>query len=80
MNQEVIIFGQVIQRLRKVKNMTQEKLSETANLERTFISYLENGHKVPSLITVFQLANGLGIEASSLIKMVEDEIKRSRKR
>ena len=66
-------FGQVIRELRKAKNLSQEKLSEMSNLDRTFISQLECGHKQPSLITIFQLAKALKISASKILTLVEEK-------
>ncbi len=67
-------FGQTIRELRKAKKLSQEKLSDLSNLDRTFISHLECGNKQPSLITIFQLAKSFDIPAAEIISMVEDKI------
>jgi len=69
-------FGEVIRELRKAKQISQEKLAEVSNLDRSFISLLECGHKQPSLITIFQLAKALNLSASKIMSLVEEKIKK----
>lgn len=77
MSDEILVaFGRTIQKQRKLLNLTQEELAYRANLDRTFISYVENAHKLPSLISVFQFAKGLDMPVSKLIAEVEKELKR----
>ena len=67
-------FGEVIRELRKAQNISQEKLAEVSNLDRSFISLLECGHKQPSLITIIQLAKALSLSASKILFLVEEKI------
>ncbi len=76
MNREVLAFGKVIQRERKHLKLTQEELAYRASLDRTFISYVENGRKIVSIVSIFAFAKGLGLSASYLIQQVENELKR----
>lgn len=68
-------FGEVIRGLRKRHKLSQEKLAEISNLDRSFISLLECGHKQPSLITIFQLAKAFNLPATKIISSVEKKIK-----
>jgi transcriptional regulator with XRE-family HTH domain len=68
-------FGETIRELRKANQISQEKLAEVSNLDRSFISLLECGHKQPSLITIFQLAKALNLSASKILSLVEAKIK-----
>ena len=67
-------FGEVIRELRKEHQISQEKLAEVSNLDRSFISVLECGHKQPSLITIFQLAKAFNLSASKILSFVEKKI------
>ena len=67
-------FGEVIRDLRKTNQISQEKLAEVSNLDRSFISLLECGHKQPSLITIFQLAKAFNLSASKILSLVEKRI------
>ena len=66
-------FGEVIRDLRKTNQISQEKLAEISNLDRSFISLLECGRKQPSLITIFQLAKALNLSASKILSLVEEK-------
>lgn len=67
-------FGQVIKELRAKHKISQERLADLSNLDRSFISLLECGHKQPSLITIFQLARAFEITATKIITLVEKKI------
>jgi transcriptional regulator with XRE-family HTH domain len=67
-------FGEIIRELRKEHQLSQEKLAEVSNLDRSFISLLECGHKQPSLITIFQLAKAFNLSASKILSFVEKKI------
>ncbi|MBT9395240.1 helix-turn-helix domain-containing protein [Hymenobacter sp. NST-14] len=64
-------FGLVIKRIRKAQGLSQESLATDANLDRAFISQVENGRKQPSLLTIFRLADALKLSVSDLLKQVE---------
>ena len=70
-----VIFGQVLQELRLGQALTQDKLAELADTERSHISALERAEKGPALATIFSLANALGVSASELIGLVEQRLK-----
>ena len=65
-------FGKVLQRLRKEKNLSQEDLAFESGLNRTFISRLERGRRMPSLSTILDLASALGVSSASMLAEVED--------
>ena len=69
------VFGQVLRQLRKEAGLTQEKLGMEAGLQRNYVSSLELGEKQPSLSSVFKLAQALKMDASSLVRLVETNIK-----
>ncbi|XID95027.1 helix-turn-helix domain-containing protein [Paenibacillaceae bacterium WGS1546] len=75
-NEILVAFGKTIKKRRQNLKITQEELAYRAELDRTFISYVENAHKLPSLISVFQFAKGLDLSPSDLIAEVEKELKR----
>jgi transcriptional regulator with XRE-family HTH domain len=75
MNGEPIkAFGLVVKQIRKAQGLSQEALADEAHLDRTFISQLETGTKQASLTTIFRLAAALRIEASVLLRQVEDRL------
>ena len=68
------IFGKVLQELRLGQGLTQDKLAELANTERSHISALERAEKGPALATIFSLATALGVPAAELIGLVEQRL------
>lgn len=69
-------FGRVLKELRQKQGLSQEELGFQSGYHRTYISLLERGLKSPSLNTIFQMANALGINPSDMISRVErDDLK-----
>lgn len=67
------IFPEVLKSLRTGKKISQEKLAELCNLDRTYISLLERGLRQPTLTTLFKISNALDIKPSEFIKIIENE-------
>ena len=70
----ISVFGQVLRTLREGKNLSQEKLAEYCDLDRTYISMLERGLRQPTISTIFKIADALDILPSELVKKVEMEL------
>lgn len=70
------LVGKVIQRFREKKGMSQEVLSSFADIGRTHLSAIERGTRKPTLETFFRISEALGMNASDLMKAIEDEIKK----
>ncbi|AKB75793.1 putative transcriptional regulators [Methanosarcina lacustris Z-7289] len=68
------LFGILIRDIRKNKFISQEKLAEKTGLDRSFISLIERGKRVPTLTTICKLSKALGIKASELLKLYEERI------
>lgn len=59
-------FGENARRLRKEKDLSQEKLAELAGLDATYISGIERGKRNPSLVAIVQLAGALKTTSGEL--------------
>lgn len=68
------VFGQVLRRLRKAHGLTQEELAARADIERTFVSFLERGLRQPTLTTILKIAKALDVPAASIVGAVESEL------
>ena len=66
----------VIQRYREKKGLSQEVLSSFADIGRTHLSAIERGTRKPTLETFFKISEALEMNASDLMKAIEDEIKK----
>ena len=65
------MLGEELRKARREANLSQERLSFDAEVDRTYISELENNKKSPTLDVLFRLCDAMGIRASELIARVE---------
>ena len=70
-----IIVGQIIQRFREKRGLSQEVVSGLADIGRTHLSAIERGARKPTLETFFRIADALGVSPSEIVKEIEKEIK-----
>ena len=68
------IVGQVLQRKREQKKLSQEVISGLAGIGRTHLSAIERGERKPTLETFFKIAEALNIRPSVLLAEIEDEL------
>ncbi|UOR10646.1 helix-turn-helix domain-containing protein [Halobacillus amylolyticus] len=64
-------FGHSLKIIRREQSLSQEKLAQLSDLDRTYISLLERGKRNPTIVTIFNLANALNINPTDLIKDTE---------
>lgn len=70
-NQEEILLNKLainIKEKRVELNLSQEKLAEICNFDRTYISLLERAKRNPSFLNLKKLSTGLNIELHELLK------------
>jgi len=63
-----IEFGKHLKDLRKTHKITQEKLAELANMDRSYISDIERGIKTVSIEKLYQIAKAFNMELWELLK------------
>ena len=68
-NRHAVAFGMVLKELRKEAGLSQEAFAERAELNRTFISFLERGEQQPTLTTLISLAAALKIGPDELVRI-----------
>ena len=66
-----VLFGRVLNDVRKKRGLTQEELAFKSGYDPTYISMLERGKKSPSLRTIVSLATVLKTTGSELLRRVE---------
>ena len=62
-----IKFGQRLKFVRNLKRMSQDALSLSSGLDRSYISDIENGKFNPSIETVNRLAKALDVRQDQLM-------------
>jgi transcriptional regulator with XRE-family HTH domain len=65
------MLGTVLKEAREKTGLTQEQLSFQANVDRSYISQLENDHKSPTVDMLFLICKALGVRASEILAEVE---------
>ncbi len=60
-------LGKKVRQLRIDLELTQEKLGEMTNLDRTYISGIERGIRNPSIAAIERLAKALKVRVSDLV-------------
>lgn len=66
-------FGVAVRQVREDRGVSQERLSDLAGLDRTYISGLERGTRNPTLVTQRHIADALGVDLSSLVALAEGQ-------
>ncbi len=65
-----------MRRLRAERDMTQEELAELADLNVSYVGFIERGENVPTLTIVLNLAEAFRVEVGELLRDVA--VKRGR--
>jgi len=69
-------FGAELRKARGAAGLTQQTLAERAEVDPVFISFLENGHRQPSLTVLLALERQLGLAAGDLSRRTAAAIDR----
>ena len=65
-------FGRRLRYLRRQKDLTQEQLAEISGFNQQYISGLERGRRNPTIITLYELAEALGVSHIELVRPPKD--------
>lgn len=67
----IVQLGMRIKFLRREKKMSQLDLSLECGVNKNYISDLEKGRRNPSVEVLERIANGLGVDLSTLFKGIK---------
>lgn len=59
-------FGDRMKDLRKKKGLSQEQLALDIEMDLTSVNEIEKGHRSPKLITMYKIAQALGVSLREL--------------
>lgn len=62
------LVGRNFSRLRREKGLTQEQVEERSGFSQQYLSSLERGRRNPTVITLYELAQALGVDHVELVK------------
>ncbi|MBS4536530.1 helix-turn-helix transcriptional regulator [Clostridium sp. D2Q-14] len=69
-----VMFGKRLKEIRKLRNMTSNKLAEVCKIEPSFVRQIESAAKYPSIPVFVKLCNALRVSPEYLLKDSLDEI------
>lgn len=61
------LVGENVRRFRIERQMTQEQFAERSGLSQQYISDLERGRRNPTIVTLFEISQALGVQPAELI-------------
>lgn len=62
------LVGENFARIRRERGLTQEQVAELSGFGQQYISGLERGHRNPTVVTVYELAQALGVKPIDLLQ------------
>lgn len=62
------LVGRNIVKIRKRQGMTQEQLAEKSGFSQQYLSGLEQGHRNPTVVTVYEIALALDVSHMDLLR------------
>jgi len=63
-------LGKNIRKLREKKDITQEELAHNADIDRSYLGFIERGEKNPNLDIIVLIAKSLRVKLSDLFDNV----------
>ena len=64
-------FGITLRKHRHALGISQEELADRAGITPVYVSLLETGRRVPTIVVVFALARGLELSAAAFVTEIE---------
>lgn len=66
------LVGKNFARLRREQGLTQEDVEARSGFSQQYLSGLERGRRNPTVITLYELAQALGVSHEELVKSEND--------
>jgi len=61
------LVGRNVRRIRIAKNLTQEQLAVLSGFSQFYISSLETGRRNPTIVSLYEMAQALGVTHMDLV-------------
>ncbi|MDX3925941.1 MAG: helix-turn-helix transcriptional regulator [Shinella sp.] len=72
------LVGANFSRLRREKNLTQEEVEARSGFSQQYISALERGKRNPTIVSLFELAQAIGVTHMDLVQpLTPNEIEKA---
>jgi len=66
-DERMLAFGKRIREVRKSKGISQERLAEMADIDRSYMGNIERGEKNVTLKKVYDICDALKVEIRELV-------------
>ncbi len=66
--------GEALRELRLEKGLSQEKLAEEIDSHQVYVSEIENGKKLPSLLVLYKIARFFDLSLSEVSALIESKL------
>ena len=66
-DERMVAFGKRVREVRKGKGISQERLAEMADIDRSYMGNIERGEKNITLKKAYEICDALKIEISDLL-------------
>jgi transcriptional regulator with XRE-family HTH domain len=63
-----VLVGRNVKRVRIARGLTQEELAERSGFSQQYLSDLERGRRNPTVVSLWELAQALGVAPVDLIQ------------
>ncbi len=63
-----LLVGQNFRRIRLQKGLTQEQFADMSGFAQQYVSDLERGRRNPTVVTLYELAQALGVSHVELLQ------------
>jgi transcriptional regulator with XRE-family HTH domain len=73
-----LAFGETLRAARAGAGLSQEALGFACDIDRTYVSLLERGIKQPTLGTLFELCDQLGVKPETVVANTRKRLAESR--
>jgi transcriptional regulator with XRE-family HTH domain len=67
-----VAYGRALREFRERRGISQERLAQMADLDRTYLSGIERGERNPSLTNILKISEALGVKLSELATRAEE--------
>lgn len=67
----------LLRHLRKKRRLSQEVLSGLSGMARPHLSMIERGERMPTLYTIWRIADALDMRPSELVALIEEEMEKN---
>ncbi|OMQ43739.1 helix-turn-helix transcriptional regulator [Ensifer sp. 1H6] len=68
-----VLVGRNFARLRREKGLTQEQVAARSGFSQQYVSDLERGKRNPTIVSLYELAQVLGVSHIDLVRFEKDD-------